>query len=171
MKIKSIYIVQRCLLIIVCGLFYLPLQAQETVIENGKLVSLELVINIAGEEKKSADADAEPVRYYQGNREIPEELEKALAGLKVDDTTTVTLTPEQAYGVVNPNAFLEFDMDAIPEKERKVGNKMILPDSDGVPRYVRVHELREGENKMVLDFNHPLAGKTVIFEARVLAIE
>jgi FKBP-type peptidyl-prolyl cis-trans isomerase 2 len=57
----------------------------------------------------------------------------------------------------------------IPENSRRVDAVMIATDPAGVKRPVRVQEVRA--DKIVLDFNHPLAGKKVVFDVKILSVQ
>ncbi len=81
----------------------------------------------------------------------------------------MTLSPEEGYGAVNPNALQEVNKDLIPEEDRKVGKWVEARDASGRTRRLRVHEVKE--DTVVLDLNHLLAGKTLIFDVKVLKIE
>ncbi|MDH4107255.1 MAG: hypothetical protein OEW35_02970 [Gammaproteobacteria bacterium] len=92
-------------------------------------------------------------------------LEEALSDLAIDDTSSVTLKPEDAYGLVKDDAFREVPIDQIPEPARQVGTQL---RADGYNGVIRVHEVKS--ESVVLDFNHPLAGQTLTFAVRVLAV-
>jgi peptidylprolyl isomerase len=61
------------------------------------------------------------------------------------------------------------DPELIPEPARVVGTTLVAEDQSGNKRPIRVHEVHD--DHIVLDFNHPLAGQTLQFSVKVLAIE
>jgi FKBP-type peptidyl-prolyl cis-trans isomerase 2 len=77
----------------------------------------------------------------------------------------VKIAPEQAYGLVDAKNMQEIPIDKIPEDARKVGT---LLSAQGIDGPVRVAEVRP--DVVVLDFNHPLAGKALTFDVLVLSI-
>ena len=79
------------------------------------------------------------------------------------------LKPEDAYGPINPSAFREVPRDQLPPDDLKVGSKLISRNAQGQGIPVRVHEINE--KTVVLDLNHPLAGKTLTFEVKILTIQ
>jgi FKBP-type peptidyl-prolyl cis-trans isomerase 2 len=107
--------------------------------------------------------------YRQGAGKLPSALQAALHGLRVGDRKRVTLLPAQAYGAVNPAAFQEVDIQLVPALARKVGSVLVSQDTTGKQRPVRIHAIRD--TTVVLDFNHPLAGKTLHFDVRVVDIQ
>jgi FKBP-type peptidyl-prolyl cis-trans isomerase SlyD len=77
--------------------------------------------------------------------------------------------PEEGYGTVDQEAFVEIEKDRIPTEAQKVDTVVQGQMGDGQPVRARVAEIK-GE-KVVLDFNHPLAGKTLYFQVKVLDIQ
>jgi len=138
-------------------------------IEKGKTVSLEYTLTLEDGTVADTNVGDEPLTYEHGSEEILPALEKALAGLSVDDTKKVTLTPEEGYGPHDPEAFQTVESDLIPEDARKPGSFLVARDDDGNEQQVRVHEV--GDEGVVLDLNHPLAGETLKFEVKILGVE
>ena len=139
------------------------------VVENGRTVSIEYTMTL--EDGRSADSNVgqQPLVYQQGSSEILPALEQALVGLRVDDIKVVTLPPEQAYGVVNPDAFKTVSATLIPEESRRLGARLLSEDETGNTRMSRVHRI--GAHWIILDMNHPLAGHTLRFDVKIVAIE
>jgi FKBP-type peptidyl-prolyl cis-trans isomerase 2 len=139
------------------------------VIEHGRLVSIEFTLTRDDGSTADTNVGGEPLFYTHGEGEILEALEEALAGLGVGDEKRVRIPAEQGYGPVDPDAFNQLDLDAIPEEARHVGAMLMAEDPEGNQRPVRVHEVRA--DGVVLDFNHPLAGETLNFAVRIVAID
>jgi len=137
-------------------------------IERGKQVALEYTVS--GDDKTQLDSNVgqDPLVFLFGSNQILPALEDELHGLEVGDTKNVILAPEDAYGVVNPNAFKEVDAHLIPEDLRFEGALLVVADEQFGEMLIRIEELK-GE-KVILDFNHPLAGKTLTFDVKVLDI-
>ena len=111
----------------------------------------------------------EPVHYIHGQRQIIPGLEKELAGMAVGGEKKITLKPEDAYGPIDPHAFQEIPKDRLPPGALKVGTMLMAqgPQGQGVP--ARVHEIKE--KTVIMDFNHPLAGKTLSFDIKITEIK
>lgn len=142
---------------------------EATVIAEGSRVAIEFTIYLEDGTVFGGNEGGEPLVYEQGEGQLPGRLEDALVGLKVDDRKKVTLAPEEAYGPVNPEAFVDVEIDRIPEDARTVGAGLMVNDPNGNRRYVKVHEIKE--DIVVIDLNHPLAGKEVTFDVRVLTVD
>ena len=137
-------------------------------IENGKQVAIEYSVFMDDHNQIDTNVGKDPLIFLYGDHQILPALEESLQGLEVGDTKHVTLGPEDAYGTVNPNAFKEVDAKLIPEDLRFEGALLVVADEQFGEMLIRVDSL--AEDKVVLDFNHPLAGKTLTFDVKVLDI-
>jgi len=109
-----------------------------------------------------------PLSYRHGQRQLVPGLENALNGMHVGDTKSVKVLPEDGYGPVLPEAQTEVPRSMIPGDSLEVGAELIARSSTG-ERLVRVKEVRD--NTVVLDLNHPLAGRTLYVDVRVVDID
>jgi len=143
--------------------------SQPKVVAEGTTVSLEYTLKLEDGTTADSNVGGEPLTYQQGQPQLLPALQSQLLGLKVDDTKQVTLSAADAYGPVDPKAFQQVKPDLVPEHLRKAGAALVAQDSSGRQRVARVHEV--SEERIVLDLNHPLAGQTLHFDLRVVAIE
>lgn len=134
-------------------------------IEPGKLVSFTYTLSVDGEVMES-NSGQEPLQYIQGGNQILPALEAELLGLAVNDTKVVNLAAANAYGDPDPSRVQEVPLEQIPESARVVG---MLLQAEGIPGPIRVVEVKE--EVVVLDANHPLAGKDLSFDVTITAIE
>jgi FKBP-type peptidyl-prolyl cis-trans isomerase SlyD len=150
----------------------LPVRAQDAApgptIKNGSRVQLEYTLSDAAGTVLDTNKGAEPFAYTHGERQIVPGLESALVGKRAGDVTKVTVKPEDGYGKVDPKAQIEVGRERVPP-DIKVGSQLTGRDSNGDTRAVRVKEIKE--KSVVLDLNHPLAGKTLVFDVRVLSVD
>ena len=128
-------------------------KGESPMIENGKTVTIEYTLKLNDGTTADTNVGGNPLVYEQGANQILPALEAELLGLQVEDTKRVTLSPEQGYGPVDPEAFREVETGSVPEDARQVGILLIAQDPMGNKRPVRVHEVKEGT--IVLDLNHP----------------
>ena len=138
-------------------------------ITDGKRVSLEYTLTL--EDKKPVDSNVgkAPLIYTQGAHEIIPGLEKQLVGLKVGEKKQIEVAPEEGYGPVHPEAKQEVDKSKLPEEARKVGAMLEGRSPQGQTMFARVAEVKG--DTVVLDLNHPLAGKRLVFNIKVLKID
>ena len=117
----------------------------------------------------SKGKEKEPMHYVHGKGQIISGLEKELAGMAVGGEKKITLKPEDAYGPIDPRAFQEIPKDKLPPDAVKVGTMLMAqgPQGQGIP--VRVHEIKE--KTVIMDYNHPLAGKTLSFDIKITDIK
>lgn len=138
-------------------------------IETGKKVSLEYTVKTEDGTVVDTNVGDDPLVYQQGENQILPAIEEALEGLEPDASRTIRLEPDDAYGDVDPRAFQSVEPGVIPEDSRSEGTMLMATDREGNQQPVRVHEIKD--DQIVLDFNHPLAGKTLDFEIKVLGVE
>jgi FKBP-type peptidyl-prolyl cis-trans isomerase 2 len=96
-------------------------------------------------------------------------LEKELTGMKVGGEKHVTVKPEDAYGKVNPNAVQEIPKEKIPPNALKVGAVLAAKSPEGMVVPMTVRQIKE--KTVVMDLNHPMAGKTLVFDVKVVDIQ
>lgn len=138
------------------------------VVSNGKQVSLEYTLKLADKSVLESNVGREPMTYTHGAHEIVPGLEKALEGMAVGDEKRVEVKPADGYGDVDPKAFQEVKKSQVPENAWKVGTQLEAKSPDGQSMFPRVAEVKR--DTIVLDFNHPLAGKTLFFDIKILDI-
>ena len=146
-----------------------PAAKEKNVVEAGSGVSLEYTLTLEDGTKVDSNVGGEPLNFQQGSQQIIPGLDAALIGMKTGESKTVTVPPETGYGLVNPDAFTSVPLTDLPEDARTAGAELVAQDPSGNMQRLRVDRV-EGENA-VLDFNHPLAGKTLIFDVKILGVK
>jgi FKBP-type peptidyl-prolyl cis-trans isomerase SlyD len=137
-------------------------------ITDGVVVSMTYVLTVDGEEVGRADEN-EPLEYLHGAENIVPGLEAAMEGKTVGDKVHVTVPPEEAYGDYDDDEIDEFPLEEIPGGENlEEGMIVEVEDEDGFVYVGTVMEVVDGV--VVVDFNPPLAGKTLTFDVQVLTI-
>ena len=111
----------------------------------------------------------EPLECTLGRGMLPEGFEAALIGREAGDRLRVTTTPEQAYGNIDPTLFFETPWAEIPRHITPVpGLRLFFSSPDGD---MEVSVSRVDARGIVLDANHPLAGKTLLFDIEIVSVE
>jgi len=105
----------------------------------------------------------EPLEFTVGAGQMIAGFDAAVVGMKEGEEKTVTLPPEKAYGTSNKDMVLPIDVSALGENV-KVGDRFY--SSNGVGGTVTKIE----GGKAYLDFNHELAGKTLVFYIKLLKV-
>jgi FKBP-type peptidyl-prolyl cis-trans isomerase SlyD len=157
------------MLLLASGAFAAEKSQDSNVVKDGSVVSLQYTLS--GEDGKTIESNKgkEPLKYTHGNNQIVPGLEKNLAGMKMGEEKRVKVKPEDGYGPVDPKGFQEFPKEKIPAEALKVGTVLMAKGPQGQQVPVRVHEIKE--KTVVLDLNHPMAGKTLVFDVKVLDIQ
>ncbi len=142
-------------------------QGKRTVSAND-VVSLEYTLTVDGQVIDSSEGHG-PIEYIQGQGQIIPGLEKATYGMAVGESKEVVVPPAEAYGEADPNAFVEVPKGEFPpEIPLEVGTPLQLRDNQGQIFDATIAEIKE--DSVVLNFNHPLAGKTLTFQVKVVGI-
>lgn len=136
-------------------------------VSKGKVVSLEYTVKLDDNEVIDTNVGKEPLTYTQGTNQIIRGVEAAVEGMTVGEAKQVTVTPANGYGAHDPTAVHEVARKNVPENI-KVGTKLHGKDANGQVILPTVKEIKE--DTVLLDFNHPLAGKTLFFDVKVLDV-
>ncbi len=142
--------------------------ASPKMVSEGKTISMEYTLTLEDKKVLDTNVGGKPLDFTQGSHQIIPGLETALEGMKVGESKQVTVDPEQGYGPINPQAVQEVPIDKIPEEARKVGSRLQGKGPNGQMVSPLVMEVKE--QVVVLDFNHPLAGKKLFFDVKILDI-
>jgi FKBP-type peptidyl-prolyl cis-trans isomerase 2 len=141
----------------------------DNVVKDGMLVSFDYTLKGTDGKVIETSKGREPLKYVHGQRMMIPGLEKELAGMKVGGEKHVTVKPEDAYGPINKNAFQEVPKEKIPVNGLKVGAILAVKSPDGQVVPTRVAEIKE--KTVVMDMNHPMAGKTLVFDVKIVDIQ
>ena len=142
--------------------------AADAVVAAGKQVKMDYTLSVNNEEVETS-VGKQPLEIIYGDHSIIPGLEKGIEGMKVGEEKVIAVEAKDAYGEVDPKAVKEFPKSSMPASpEPKVG--MVLqaeaPDGENFPAVIK--EIKE--DKVVLDFNHPLAGKDLSFKVKIVDI-
>ncbi|MDX2418291.1 MAG: peptidylprolyl isomerase [Xanthomonadales bacterium] len=136
--------------------------------EKDKVVTFHYMLKNAAGEQMETSREKEPMSYLHGANNIITGLEKAMEGHAIKDEFSVTVEPEDAYGVRNEN-----NVQRVPLKRLKgigkisVGQVLNLKTNQG---QVQVTVLKVGRFNVDVDGNHPLAGKELTFDVEITDI-
>ncbi len=128
------------------------------------VVSITYQLSVDGEVVNSADTN-DPLEYLHGSGEIIPGLEAAIEGKTVGHKFSITLSPEDAYGEYDEENLEEIDKDSIPD-DLEIGAVVEVEDEEGV-YLAHVKEIHD--DYVLLDFNPPLAGKTLTYNVEILS--
>ncbi len=110
----------------------------------------------------------DPMAYLHGHSNIIPGLEKALEGKAVGDSFTVTIEPKDGYGPRQENSMQRISLKHLQGARKWKPGMMAFVETDKGYRQVTV--LKVGKFNADVDTNHPLAGKTLVFDIQVADI-
>ena len=136
-------------------------------ITSRKVVSIDYTLtNEKGEVLDSSDGQA-PLTYIHGANNIIPGLEAALEGKAAGDSLQVTIAPPDAYGERDERLVQAIPRDRFPIEEVEVGMQF-QAEGGGMSRVLQVVAVDAEQVKV--DANHPLAGVTLAFDVKVVAV-
>lgn len=113
--------------------------------------------------------DRNPLEFTVGEGELIPGLEQGIIGMTPGESKTIIIPMELGYGPHLKERVCELDKGRISQGfQPEVGQQLQLYRADGLPVMGTV--IGKSETSFTMDYNHPLAGKTLIFETRVLEI-
>lgn len=136
------------------------------VIADDVVVTLKYSVSVAGQVVESS-ADDNPIQFIQGRGDVIPGLENALYGLSVGDQKEFDVAPENGYGEADPDAIAKIPKAEFPpEIPLQPGVELRLKDEQGDELEAQIVTV---EDEIVrLNFNHPLAGKELLFAIQVI---
>jgi FKBP-type peptidyl-prolyl cis-trans isomerase 2 len=165
----TLVLVSLCLAAAVANAEDSEKKEKKTVVEAGSTVGIEYTLTLEDGTKVDSNVGGEALRFEQGSGQIIPGLDKELIGMEIAEAKQVKVAPDQGYGQVDPAAFTEVPVSELPEDARVPGMMLVAQDDQGNARRLRVHKI-EGD-KATLDFNHPLAGETLVFDVKILQVQ
>ncbi len=139
-------------------------------VENNKMVAVNYTLTVDGTIADQSQEGA-PLQFIFGTGMLLPKFEEAIAGLSAGEKVSFTLSAADGYGVVAQEAIVDlpktiFMVDGkLAEDILVVGGVVPMADANGNRMMGRIIEIVEESVKM--DFNHPMAGKTLNFEVEV----
>ena len=144
------------------------------VIENGSVVTLHFSLLLTSGEVIDSNFEREPPSFKLGDGSLLPGFERLLLGLRTGDDIEEFLQPEQAFGTVNQGNFHRFPVakfEQLLEDElipAEAGSIVCFKDPKGFDLSGVVTDI--SDDSIGIDFNHPLAGKQIIFRARIISV-
>ena len=138
-------------------------------ITKGSVVRFEYTVSDENGDVLQSNKGKEPVTYTHGRQEIIPGLEKALSEMSVNEEKSIRVKPEEGYGQVDPKGFKEVPKSDLPVSDPQVGTPLNARGPQGEELLIHIRQVKR--NTVILDFNHPLAGKTLNFDVKVVGVD
>ncbi|MGD9160779.1 MAG: peptidylprolyl isomerase [Desulfobacteraceae bacterium] len=138
-------------------------------IKENVFVSFDYCLTLDSGEEVDKSPAGQPLGFITGASQIIPGLEKEMMGMSVGDSVKISVEPENAYGLVNPELFQEVKREQFPaDMEIKPGMTFQSQGPQG-PMTINVSEIKD-ENTVIIDLNHPLAGKRLHFDVNITEV-
>ena len=140
----------------------------EQKVRKDTVVTLNYTVALDNGEVIDSSAEGAPLQYVHGQHNIIPGLEKALDGMESGESAEVTITPEEAYGERVEDAASWYPRDAFPVEDLEPGMAFQVEDEEGDRVMIFIEKVEE--ERVLVDYNHPLAGETLHFDVTVLDV-
>ena len=138
-------------------------------VEKNKVVAFHYTLRSDSGKVFESSAARNPLHILVGYRQVIPGLENALMGMKIGDKKIGKIKPKDAYGFINEKLVKVYPRNTIPRKiNLKKGQLLIRRKKNG--RQAKVVVKSYNETEVVLDSNHPLAGKDLSFRTKIVHI-
>ncbi|SDI11464.1 FKBP-type peptidyl-prolyl cis-trans isomerase SlpA [Pseudomonas flavescens] len=132
-------------------------------------VTLHFALKLDNGDVVDSTAGKAPATFKVGDGNLLPGFESALYGFKAGDKRTVTVLPEQGFGQPNPQNVQLMSRAQFQDMELSEGLLVIFNDAANaeMPGVVRAFD----DDQVTIDFNHPLAGKTLSFDVEIIDVQ
>ena len=136
--------------------------------QNGDLVRVHFSAYYDDGTRFATTRGEKPVELTIGEGKLIDCFERSVVGMVEGEKKKVSIEPDQAMGERKPELVTICPRAEIPEQHEdlKVGSKIEVEDDNGNPVLGTITELTDQEVK--IDVNHPLAGKTLVFDVELV---
>jgi FKBP-type peptidyl-prolyl cis-trans isomerase 2 len=137
--------------------------------KNGDSVKVHYTGKLVNGEQFDSSAGREPLEFTVGAGQMIKGFDLAIPGMVVGDKKTINISAEDAYGERSDEAIIEFPKENIPaDMKLEPGMQLTLSNEYGQPVPVTVTEVKDAV--IILDANHFLAGKELVFDIELVEI-
>jgi len=138
-------------------------------ISKGKQVTLHFALKLEDGQVVDSTFDNQPATLVVGDGNLPEGFESLLMGLEPGSKEQFTVPPENAFAQPNPNNVQHMKRsDFAADMELEEGMIVSFADANGAELPGVIKEVHD--NLVIVDFNHPLAGRTLAFEVEIIDV-
>ncbi len=137
-------------------------------ISNNQVVSMEYEVKVEGNVVDS-NVNQEPLEFTFGSGQIIPGLESRIAELSEGESASIVVPASEAYGEYNEEAMQKIPKEQFEGIELSIGLPLQGQGPDGNPIQVVVKDILDDE--VLIDFNHPLAGKELNFDINIISVK
>jgi len=136
----------------------------------GTEVTLHFAIKLEDGSVVDSNFESEPATFTVGDKNLLDGFEQVLFGLAPGDKDSFTLAPEQGFGQRNPNNIQEIPRASFTlDEELEPG--LMLSFADASEQELPGLVVEFDDKTVTVDFNHPLAGRNLVFDVEIIAVK
>lgn len=143
---------------------------RELTVGPGTKVTLHFSLTLANGDVIDSNFERDPATFTVGDGSLLVGFEKAIFGMQEGDRDTFLIKPEEGFGQRNPNNIQEIARDQFGE-DIELSEGLMLSFADAQKTELPGVVQRFDDERVIVDFNHPLAGRDILFDVAVLRIE
>ena len=137
--------------------------------KNGDQVKVHYTGKLTSGEQFDSSTGREPLEFTVGAGQMIKGFDVAIPGMKVGDKKTINIPASEGYGERSDEAIIPFPKTNVPaDMKMEVGMQLMLSNEHGQPVQVVVAEIKD--DVIMLDANHFLAGKELVFDIELVEI-
>jgi peptidylprolyl isomerase len=138
-------------------------------VKEGDVVRVHYTGKLTNGEQFDSSTGREPLEFTVGAGQMIKGFDDAMPGMTVGEKKTINIQPEDAYGQKDERAIIEFPKANVPDDMKlEAGMQLQLRNEQGQPFPVTVSEIKD--DVIILDANHMLAGKELVFDIELVEI-
>lgn len=138
-------------------------------VKSGDKVKVHYHGKLTNGETFDSSAGREPLEFEIGSGMVIKGFDEGVTGMTVGEKKTIHIPFNEAYGPSNPDMVIDMPKDRFPQDmQLETGMQLMMSDGSGQNFQVTVTEIKD--DGVVLDANHPLAGKDLVFDLELIEI-
>ena len=136
-------------------------------IDQGTKVTMSFSLALENGELIDSNFDTQPATFILGDGNLLPGFEAPLQGLKAGDHGEFVISPENEFGQRNPENMQQIARDNFDQESLNIGNVFSFQNGEGeLPGVV----IEISDDLVSVDFNHPLAGRSIIFKVEIVEV-
>ncbi len=133
-------------------------------------VTLHFSLRLANGDVVDSTYERSPARFEFGDGQLPDGFQSFLIGMQTGQKKLFEVPPEKAFGMPNPNNVQQFKRSDFPA-DMALAEGLVISFADASQAELPGVVSSFDDERVTIDFNHPLAGKMLVFEVEILAVE
>jgi len=157
------------LIVLVVALVIYSDEGSEMVVKKGDKIKVHYTGTLDDGRVFDSSDGREPLEFVAGVGQMIKGFDAAVIGMKEGEEKEISIKPEDAYGAFNPDLIKTVPRDQLPpDQEPLVGMILVVSTAEGAQIPAKITEI--DENTIKVNLNHELAGKTLIFDIKIVEI-